>query len=138
MEPKVDLTQSTSSTLGQEETTRYCRILGSLQYLTTTRPDISFAVSKLSQFFATPTVCHWQALRGVLRYVLANPFLGLLIRQSKSTTIKVYSDSDWAGDSSDKRNHRGYIVYLGGNLVSWQSRSKPLSLAPRRRRNTRV
>lgn len=70
MDPEIDLTQSKGETLSQEETTRYCRILGSLQYLTTTRPNISFAVSKLSQFFTNPTLCHWQALQRVLRWSL--------------------------------------------------------------------
>lgn len=95
MEPKVDLSQSKIEFLGQNETTRYRRILGSLQYLTTTQPDISFAVSKLSQFFTNPTLCHWQALQRVLRYVSANPYLGLMIQPSThSNKIEVYSDAD--------------------------------------------
>lgn len=110
MEPKIDLTQASGTTLNGDEsheTTRYCRILGSLQYLTTTRPDIAFAVSKLSQFFTNPNSCQWQALQRVLRYVSGQPFLGLLLRPSTSTTVEVFSDADWAGDASDRRSHDG-------------------------------
>lgn len=63
MEPKVDLTHSDATALGREDTTRYRHIIGSLQYMTTTTLDISFIVSKLSQFFANPTTCHLQALQ---------------------------------------------------------------------------
>lgn len=102
MEPKADLTQSNTPVLGRDETTRYRRILRSLQYLTTMRPDISFTVIKLSQIFTTPTTTHWQALQRVLRYISCNPFLGLLIRPTSSTTITVFSDADWAWDTLDK------------------------------------
>lgn len=125
MEPKVDLSQSKSEILSQSQITRYRHILESLQYLTTMRPDISFAVSKLSQFFTNLTLCHWQALQRVLRYVSENPYLGLMIRPSShSNNIEVYSDADWAGDSSDKQRHGGYVVYYGGNLVSWRRNIK--------------
>lgn len=59
MEPKLDLSLSITSRLNHLETTKYRRILGCLQHLTTTRPDISYTVSKLSQFFSSLTKCHW-------------------------------------------------------------------------------
>lgn len=59
MEAKVDLTQSTSAALDQNDRAKYQRMLGSLQYLTTTRLDITYVVSKLSQLFNNPNVCHW-------------------------------------------------------------------------------
>lgn len=99
---------------------RYHRILGSLQYLTMTQLDISFAVNKLSQFFTNPNLCHWQALQRVLRYVSGQPFLGLLLHPSSSTTVEVFSDVDWVGDALDRRSHGGFVVYYGGNIVSWR------------------
>lgn len=95
MESRVDLTLSTMARLNQMETTKFRRILGSLQYLTTMRPDIAFAVSKLSQFFSTSTKCHWKALQRMLRYVSGNPF-------------------------ADRRSQGGFIVSYSRNLVSWQ------------------
>lgn len=118
MEPKVNLTDTNASALSHDDRTRYRRILGSLQYLTTTRSDISFAVSKLAQFFTNPTVYHWQALQRVLRYISETPFQGLLLRPSSSKAIDIFSDADWAGDVSDKRSHGGFVVFYRGNLVS--------------------
>lgn len=112
MEPKLDLSLSTTSRLNHLETMMYRRVLGRLQYLTTTRPDISYAVSKLSQFLSSPTKCHWQALQRVLQYVSRTPFLGILLRPTTSTKVSVFSDADWAGDASDRRSHGGYLVFL--------------------------
>lgn len=110
MEPKINFSDGDISPLNQEETTRYRRILGSLQYLKTTRPDISFAVSKMSQFFSRPSKSHWQALQRILRYVSQNPYLEILIRPTSSIDIQVYLDTNWAGDTSDRRSQGGFLV----------------------------
>lgn len=88
------------------------------------RPDIAFAVSKLSQFFTNPNSCHWQALQRVLRYVSGQPFLGLLLRLSTSTTVEVFSDANWARDASDRKSHSGFVVYYGGNIIAWHSKKQ--------------
>lgn len=124
MEPKVDLTQASGTALNHEDTTRYRRILGCLQYLTTTRMDISYAIYKLSQFFTNPNSSHWQALQHVLRYVSGLPFLGIMLRPSLSTIVEAFSNADWAGDASDQRSHGGFVVYYGGNIVSWRSKKQ--------------
>lgn len=118
MEPRIDLSLSIAPPLNHLDTTRYRRILGSLQYLTTTWSDISLAVSKLSQFFSNPTKCHWQALQRILRYVSGNPFSGILLRPTTSAKVTVFSDADYAGDALDKRSHRGFVVSYGAYLVS--------------------
>lgn len=114
------------STLNREDTTWYRCILGSLQYLTTTWPDISFTVSKMSQFFTCPVKCHWQALQRILWYISENLFIGILIRPTSSTNIEVFSNVDWAGDVSNRRSHGGFIVYCGENIVSWQLKKQTI------------
>ena len=92
-----------SATVGLQQTdgsvsadgTSYRQIFGALQYLTLTRPDICFAVNKLSQFMQSPSQLHWQAAKRILRYLKATIFHGLFLRQSSSSTLAAYSDSDW-------------------------------------------
>lgn len=107
MEPKMDFIGSKSDLLDRETTTRYRRVLGSLHYLTTTRPDISYAVSKLAQFFAHPSNHHWQGLQRVLRYISDNP---RLLRPLSSGKIEAFSDADWAG----------YISWWFCGLLWWK------------------
>ncbi|GKV48047.1 hypothetical protein SLEP1_g54882 [Rubroshorea leprosula] len=72
----------------------YQHILGSLQYLTLTRPDILFAVSRLSQYMHQPTDLHWQALKRVLQYLRGTIYHGLLLRPQSSLSLHAYSESD--------------------------------------------
>ncbi|XP_019157570.1 PREDICTED: uncharacterized protein LOC109154165 [Ipomoea nil] len=102
--------------------TQYRRIVGALQYLTITRPDLSYAVSRLCQFMHTPTEDHWALLKRVLRYVKGTQDHGLRLSASSSSDIHVFSDSDWAGCPVDRKSPTsGYAVFLGTNLISWLS-----------------
>lgn len=87
--------------LGADDATRYRSVVGALQYLTLTRPDISFAVNKACQFLHTPTTAHWSAVKRILRYVHGTPRLGLKIRKSRSMLVSAFTDADWAGDIDD-------------------------------------
>ncbi|XP_019160714.1 PREDICTED: uncharacterized protein LOC109157268 [Ipomoea nil] len=102
--------------------TQYRRIVGALQYLTITRPDLSYAVNRLCQFMHTPTVDHWGMVKRVLRYVKGTMDYGLRPTPSPTTSIHAYSDSDWASCPIDWKSTSGYAVFLGTNLVSWLSR----------------
>ena len=111
--------------LGTEDSTKYRSIVGALQYLTLTRPDLSFSVNKVCQFLHSPTMVHWEAVKRILRYVQGTISLGLKIRRSKSTLVSAFSDADWAGCPHDRRSTGGFAVYFGGNLVSWSARKQP-------------
>ena len=101
---------------------RYQAVVGSLLYLSTkTRPDIAYAVSRVTRFCAKPTVEHWTAVKRILRYLKGTSNLGLLYREDTPAEITGYSDADWAGDVGDRKSTSGYVFLLGGATISWKS-----------------
>lgn len=104
--------------------TEYRALLGGLQYLSLTRPDIAFAVNKLSQFMHTPSTSHWQALKRLLRYLAGTLHHGLTIAGFPDMCLHAFSDSDWAGDKDDFKSTGAYIVYLGRTPISWSSKKQ--------------
>ena len=110
--------------LGTEDSSRYRSMVGALQYLTLTRPDLSFAVNKVCQFLHAPTTVHWSAVKRILRYVRGTCDTGLKIRRSKSMLVSAFSDADWAGCIEDRRSTGGFAVFLGSNLISWCARKQ--------------
>ncbi|GAA0174956.1 transmembrane signal receptor [Lithospermum erythrorhizon] len=104
--------------------TLYRQLVGSLQYLTLTRLDLSYAVNRVCQHMHAPTAEHFGLVKRILRYVKSTIALGLIITPSRDFTIQAFSDADWAGFSSDRRSTGGYAVYLGSNIVSRQSKKQ--------------
>lgn len=102
--------------------TLYRSLAGALQYLTFTRPDISFAVQQVCLFMHDPREAHFNALKRILRYIKGTLSLGVCMLKSKSLNLTAYSDADWAGCPSTRRSTSGYGVFLGDNLVSWSSK----------------
>ncbi|XP_016200326.1 uncharacterized protein LOC107641346 [Arachis ipaensis] len=96
----------------------YISIIGSLQYLTITRPEICYSVNKLSQFVQAPLDCHWRMVKRVLRYLSGTASYGLHIKQDFSMGVNAYSDSDWARDPDDRKSTSGHCVFLSSNLIS--------------------
>ncbi|XP_020696059.1 uncharacterized protein LOC110109364 [Dendrobium catenatum] len=96
----------------------YRQLVGSLQYLTITRPDLSFAVNLLCQQMHLPYLVHYQLLKRVPRYLASTIHLGLPIIRS-SFDLHTYSDYDWAADLTNRRSITCYCAFLGHNLVSW-------------------
>ena len=88
-----------------------------MNYLIVTRPDITFAMSIVSQFLSSPCDSHWDAAIRILRYIKRAPSKGLLYEDKGHTNICCYADADWAGSPSDRRLTSGYCVLVGGNLV---------------------
>ncbi|GJT64249.1 RNA-directed DNA polymerase, eukaryota [Tanacetum coccineum] len=105
--------------------TLYRSLVGALQYLTITRPDLSYAVNQASQFLHAPTDAHFQSVKRILRYVKGTITYGLIFRRPHSNSILGYSDADWARCIETRRSTYGYSIFLGGNLVSWSAKKQP-------------
>ncbi|KAI3706128.1 hypothetical protein L1987_76386 [Smallanthus sonchifolius] len=103
----------------------YRSLAGALQYLTITRPDISYAVQQVCLFMHAPRELHFQLLKRILRYLKGTISQGLLISPSPSTKLTAYSDADWGGCPDSRRSTSGYCVYMGDNLISWSSKRQP-------------
>jgi Reverse transcriptase (RNA-dependent DNA polymerase)/GAG-pre-integrase domain len=106
------------------DATLYRSTVGALQYATVTRPDLQFAVNKVSQFMANPTDVHWQAVKRILRYITGTLHHGIQFQPSTCLRLNAYSDSDWAGCPDDRRSTSGYGIFLGPNLISWSSKKQ--------------
>ncbi|CAJ2634258.1 unnamed protein product [Trifolium pratense] len=104
--------------------TEYRALVGSLQYLSLTRPDIAFATNKLAQFMQNPSTMHWLALKRLLRYLAGSCDKGIFISATAPLTFHAYSDADWAGDKDDYISTTGYLLYLGDTPISWSSRKQ--------------
>jgi hypothetical protein len=105
--------------LSPEDATKYRSIVSALQYLTLTRPDISFSVNKVCQYLQAPTSVHWTAVKQILRFLKHTISFAFVIRRSSSTMVSVFSDADWAGCTDDRKSTGGFAVFLGPNLISW-------------------
>ncbi|XP_026436607.1 uncharacterized protein LOC113334606 [Papaver somniferum] len=107
------------------DATEYRSIVGSLQYLTFTRPDLAYVVNKVCHFMHAPTVFHWSLVKRILRYLKNTSTFGILLRPypSLQLSFSAYVDSDWAGSLEDRRTS-GYCIFLGGNIISWSARKQ--------------
>jgi len=103
------------------DATRFCQIVGALQYLTFTHPDICFAVNKVCQFMHAPTDSHWAAVKCILRYLRGTTSHGLHITRSSSFALHGFTDADSAGSVEDKKSIGGYLVFFGQTPISWKS-----------------
>lgn len=97
-------------------------VIGPLQYLSLTRPDISYAVNKLSQFMHSPLQTHWAAKKRLLRYLKHTIHHGLFLHRQSPLIIHGFSYSDWAGNRDDRTSTAQPLSYI---LVKTQSLGAP-------------
>ena len=117
--------QGDGDLLGPEDSTRYRSVVGALQYITLTRPDLAFAINKVCQYLHSPTTTHWSAVKRVIRYLKFSMNTGLLIRKKSPLIVSGFSDADWAGCRDDRRSTGGFVIFLGSNVISWSARKQP-------------
>lgn len=91
-------------------------IVGSLQYLTFTRPDIAYVVNTVCQFMINPTDIHYATVKRILRYLQGSLQKGLFFSSfgalNNAVCVKAYSDANWAGEVIQRRSTTGFVVYL--------------------------
>lgn len=122
MSPTTHLHQADGTPL--PDPTSYRSTVGALQYLTLTRPDLSFSVNKVCQYLHAPTDLHWAAVKLILRYLKDTVNHGLLLKPASTFTLHSYSDADWAGSADDRKSRGGYAVFFESSLISWSSRKQ--------------
>jgi hypothetical protein len=123
-------TMSTTTTLDADEEgehvdqKEYRSMIGSLLYLTATRPDIQFSVCLCARFQASPRTSHRQAVKRIFRYLRHTPDFGLWYCASSYLVLHGFSDADFAGCRFDRKSTSGTCQFLGSSLVSWSSRKQ--------------
>ena len=111
----------------QADEKQFQAAIGSLNYAAiATRPDLSTAVGKLSQFMKNPSNDHWCAVKRVLRYIKGTLNLGLKFVASDSFELTGFSDSDWAGCVESRKSTSGFVFQVGQCTVSWSSKKQPI------------
>lgn len=114
----LHLTKNNDESVYQLE---YSRVIGSLMYLMScTRPDIAYAVSRLSRYTSNPNVTHWKGIMRVLGYIRYTLDYGLHYTRYPAV-LEGYSDANWISDIKDSKSTSGYVFTLGGATVSWKS-----------------
>lgn len=112
------LSEKGGESLSATEASKYHSVVGALQYLTLTRPNIAYLVNKVCQYLHSPTTDHWTAVKRILRFLKSTTTVGLTIRKSCSNLVSAFSDADWAGCIDDHRSTGGFVVFFGSNLIS--------------------
>lgn len=117
--------------------TYFKQIVGSLMYITNTRPDMMFVVSLISRYMSRPTELHLQAAKRALRYLKGTANFGifykrdeagefLFYKRDKAEELFGFTDSDYAGDVDDRKSTSGYVFLMNSGAVSWSSRKQPI------------
>ncbi|CAM8889062.1 unnamed protein product [Rhodiola kirilowii] len=104
--------------------TKYRGMIGSLLYLTTSRPDIMFSVCQCARYQADPREAHVKAVKRIMRYLNGTKDLVLWYPRDKSLVLEGFSDADYAGDRADRKSTSGMAQFLGSCLVSWGSKKQ--------------
>lgn len=102
----------------------YRSLVGSLIYLTNTRPDIVHSVSLVSRFMNEPSKLHFAAAKRILRYLRGTKKLGIKYVKEEDNKLVGYTDSDWAGSLDDRKSTSAYVFCLGSKPISWSSKKQ--------------
>ncbi|GJX58725.1 putative ribonuclease H-like domain-containing protein [Tanacetum coccineum] len=102
----------------------YRSMIGSLMYLTSSRPDIMFEVCAYARFQVTPKTSHLLAVKRIFRYLKGKPTLGLWYSRDSPFELVAYTDSDYAGATQDRKSITRGCQFLGNRLISWQCKKQ--------------
>ena len=125
LDPTLKLTKATDE--DDQFECPYREAIGALNYISVnSRPDITFAVNRLASFCVKPTSTHWLMVKRVMRYLKGTLDFALTFGNVASELIG-YCDSDWAGDTDERRSTSGFVFTLFGGPVAWSSGMQELS-----------
>ncbi|GJR16049.1 putative ribonuclease H-like domain-containing protein [Tanacetum coccineum] len=124
METKMALTKDEEA--DEVDVHLYRSMIGSLMYLTASRPDIMFAVCACSRFQVTPKTSHLNAVKRIFKYLKGKPNLGLWYPRESSFDLEAFSDSDYARANLDRKSTTGGCQFLGSRLISWQCKKQTI------------
>ncbi|KAK2379434.1 putative mitochondrial protein [Trifolium repens] len=102
----------------------YRSMIGSLLYLTASRPDITYAVGVCARYQADPKVSHMTQVKRILKYVNGTSDYGIMYSHCEDPTLYGYCDADWAGSADDRKSTSGGCFFLGTNIISWFSKKQ--------------
>ncbi|GJV66525.1 retrovirus-related pol polyprotein from transposon TNT 1-94 [Tanacetum coccineum] len=123
--PMVDRLKLDEDLLGiPVDQTRFRGMVGSLMYLTASRPDLVFAVCMCARYQAKPTKKHLEAIKRVFRYLKGTINMGLWYPKDNAMSLTAYADADHAGCQDSRRSTSGSAQFLGDRLVSWSSKKQ--------------
>ena len=112
------------ASLESVDATMYRQMIGSLMYLTNTRPDICFAVNTLSQYLTDLRSVHLTTAKHVLRYLKGTIDYGLKYDVNQNINLEGYVDIDWEGSAIDRKRTSGCCFSMGSGVISWFSRKQ--------------
>ncbi|GKB03651.1 uncharacterized mitochondrial protein-like protein [Tanacetum coccineum] len=102
----------------------YRSMIGSLMYLTSSRPDIMFAVCACTRYQVNPKVSYLHAVKRIFRYLKSQPKLGIWYPKDSLFDLVAYTDSDYVGASLDRKSTTGGCQFIGSRLISWQCKKQ--------------
>ncbi|XP_019418544.1 PREDICTED: uncharacterized protein LOC109329327 [Lupinus angustifolius] len=103
--------------------TLFKQVVGSLMYLTITRPDLMYGVSLINRFMSSPTMSHWLTTKRILRYLKGTTNLGILYKKGENNLRFIaFTDSDYTDDLDDRKSTSGFVFMMGYAAVSWSSK----------------
>ena len=124
MEPGIKLSKTGEG--DKVDASKYRSLIGSLRYLTNTRPDLMLSVGITSRFMEEPRYSHWKALKRILRYVKGSISFRLMFTKSDNYRLTGYLDSDWCGDMDDQKSTTVYVFFMGNTSFTWLSKKQPI------------
>ena len=128
------LYENGGTSLSSSDASQFRSLVGCLQYLTFTRPDIAYAVNSVCQFLHNPTDIHLHAVKRIIKYISGTLEFGIGFRKGVSRVLNKHSfssmqlhafcDADWAGNPNDRKSTTGFVILLNGSPVSWCSKKQ--------------
>ncbi|XP_016747466.1 secreted RxLR effector protein 161-like [Gossypium hirsutum] len=122
MEPGVKLSKFDGGE--RVDASKYRSLVGSLRYLTCTRPDISLSVGIVSRFMEESVYSYWKVLKRILRYIQGTVSLGLFSTNIEDYKLIGYSDSDWCRDLNDQKSTSRYVFFMSNTAFAWLSKKQ--------------